>query len=502
MNIIETMRDPNLFQGFFRDLASWASWIVVLKAIFALPMEDAELELYRRHTGRKDPPKGQAREGWLIVGRRGGKSRIAALVAVFLACFRDYADILSSGERGTVMVLAADRKQARTVLRYIVAFLKGIPMLASLIERETAEGIDLSNGISIEIHTASFRSVRGFTVVAAVIDEIAFFRSEESANPDTEIVAALRPAMSTVPGALLLGISSPYARRGVLWEMYQAHYGQEDDGILVWQADTLSMNPAVPKAIIEKAYEEDDAAAAAEYGAEFRRDLEAFVPRETVEACVTQGCHELPPNFEKTYSAFVDPSGGSADSFTLAISHQECGGKRVLDCLRERKPPFSPEAVVVEYAALLKTYGIREVAGDRYGGEWPREVFRKHGIEYVPSEKSKSDLYRELLPLLNSSQAALLDHPGLIRQFVRLERRTARSGKDSIDHAPGSHDDLANAAAGALVLAQPEPEKVGPKQVFAEMGFDPRNVGKVRREDLAGEFVEGMGMSPFRYWRR
>ncbi|MHB1011951.1 MAG: hypothetical protein ACYC37_03480 [Desulfobacteria bacterium] len=498
MNIIDVVHDENLARPFFRDLVSWAAWIVVLKAIFALPMEEAELEVYRRHTGRKDLPQGQAREGWLIVGRRGGKSRIAALVAVFLACFRDYADILAPGERGTVMVLAADRKQARTVLRYIVAFLEGVPMLASLIERKTAEGIDLSNGISLEVHTASFRSVRGFTVVAVVLDEVAFWRSEESTNPDVEIVNAVRPAMATVPGALLLGISSPYARRGVLWDMWQEHYGKENDEVLVWQADTLSMNPAVPRSVIDKAYEEDDAAAAAEYGAEFRRDLEAFVSREVVEACVTPECSEIPPNFERVYTGFVDPSGGSADSFTLAIAHQDRGGRRVLDCLRERKPPFSPDEVVSEFAGVLKAYGCRTVLGDRYAGEWPRERFQVHGIEYVPSEKSKNDLYREFLPLLNSGQAALLDTPALIRQLVRLERRTAWSGKDSIDHAPGAHDDLANAAAGVLVLAQPTPDRTARVQEFAEMAFDPRNVG---RGVKSGEFVEGMGRSPFSYWR-
>jgi hypothetical protein len=93
------------------------------------------------------------------------------------------------------------------------------------------------------------------------------------------------------------------------------------------------------------------------------------------------------------------------------------------------------------------------VTGDRYAGEWPREQFRKHGIAYEPSAKPKSDLYRDLLPLLNSSKADLLDDPKLIAQLIGLERRTARGGKDSIDHAPNAHDDLINAAAGALTSA-------------------------------------------------
>jgi len=155
------------------------------------------------------------------------------------------------------------------------------------------------------------------------------------------------------------------------------------------------------------------------------------------------------------YSGFVDPSGGSADSFTLAIGHRQ-DNVAVIDALREVKPPFSPEGVVAEFAILLKAYSITKIAGDRYAGEWPREQFRHHGISYEPATKPKSDLYRDALPLINSRRIELLDHPRLITQLAGLERRTARGGRDSIDHAPNAHDDVANAVAGvAGLLAQP-----------------------------------------------
>jgi len=453
MTIIDALRDPHLFGKAFRDLGSWAAWIVVLRALFGLPMDATEVEAYQRLTGRENPPGKQAREGWLVVGRRGGKSRMAALVAVWLACFRDYKGILSPGERGTLMVIAADRRQARVVFRYIVKLLEAVPMLSRLIEKRNAESIDLVNGITIEIHTANFRGVRGYSIVGAVLDEVAFWPNDDAANPDKEIVAALRPAMATVPGALLLGISSPYSRRGMLWEMHRAHFGVEDSDVLVIQADTRSMNPSVPEDVIARAYQDDEAVAAAEYGAEFRRDLEAFVSRDAVDACVVPGRFELPPVSHLTYMAFVDPSGGSADSFAMAVSHEE-NGRRVLDLVRERKPPFSPEEVVAEFANTLKAYRCLTVSGDFYGGLWPSERFAEHGITYKRSERSKSEIYLEMLPLLNSTRIELLDNDRLIGQLTRLERRTSRSGKDSIDHPPSSHDDLANAAAGALVCAR------------------------------------------------
>lgn len=159
------------------------------------------------------------------------------------------------------------------------------------------------------------------------------------------------------------------------------------------------------------------------------------------------------------YVAFTDPAGGSGgDSFTLAIAHAERRGDLVvfvLDLLREKKPPFSPEVTVAEFAEVLKAYRCTRVTGDRYAGEWPREQFRKHGVEYAISELAKSELYRELLPLINSGRVELLDQPRLLAQLAGLERRTGRGGRDSIDHPPGpnSHDDAANSCAGALVLA-------------------------------------------------
>ena len=140
------------------------------------------------------------------------------------------------------------------------------------------------------------------------------------------------------------------------------------------------------------------------------------------------------------------------NSMTLAIAHAE-GERVILDLVRERKPPFSPDAVVSDFAQTLKSYGVSSVRGDRYAGMWPRERFQVHEINYLVADQTKSDLYQSLLPILNSGRAELLDIKRLHAQLCALERRTARGGRDSIDHPPGLHDDLANAVAGAVVLA-------------------------------------------------
>jgi hypothetical protein len=464
MNILEAIDDPNLFRPWFRDPRTWDAWRAFLMALFALPADPRLLPIYGRCTGRTTLPTERAAEAWLICGRRAGKSFTLALIAVFLACFYDYRPFLQPGERATVLVVAADRKQARVIFRYIGAMLTRIPMLKRLImdRGEKAEAYDLTNGVSIEVGTASVRAVRGYTIVAALCDEIAFWPvDDDAAHPDYEILDAIRPAMATIPGAMLLCASSPYAKRGALYDAFQRYYGKPGP-VLVWKAPTREMNPSVPQRIIDDAIERDAAAAASEWLAEFRNDIAAFVPREIVKRCVSTDIAERPYRPGLRYTAFVDASGGTSDSMTLAIGHRE-GDLIITDVVREIRAPFDPESATDEYALLLKRYGIHSVTGDRYAGDWPRQAFRKRGIDYALSEMPKSALYVDLLPKLNSQTIRLVDNPRLLGQLASLERRTSRGGRDSIDHAPGGHDDVANVVAGlAAHLVRRNTVKVEP----------------------------------------
>jgi terminase large subunit-like protein len=372
MNILQAINDSKVFGAFFKG-RTWEPWKCFLAPLFALPLTPEQLAIYRKHTGRTTPPAQPLHEAWLVIGRRGGKSFILAVIAVFLACFTDWRPYLGPGEVATIMIIARDRKQARVIKRFITGLLHEVKMLKRVIEAETQDSIQLKNRVSIEIHTASFRSTRGYTIVAALLDEVAFWEMDESsAEPDTEVINAIKPGMATIPGAMLLCASSPHARRGALWDAYRRHYGQDGDEVLIWQADTRSMNATVPQSYIDKHVVDDPARAAAEYGAIFRSDIEAFVPREVVEAAVISGRRELPSMNGVSYVAYLDPSGGTSDSMTVAIAHRGRDGHGVLDAARERRPPFSPEAVVIEFATLLKSYGIKKVIGDRFGGEFVR----------------------------------------------------------------------------------------------------------------------------------
>jgi hypothetical protein len=169
---------------------------------------------------------------WVVAGRRSGKDSIASAVAA-AAAMKDYRAHLRPGERATVLCLACDRSQARIVTRYIAGYFRETPLLAPLVERETDDGIELNNGVEIVVGTNSFRAVRGRTLVCVIFDEVAFWHDEDSATPDVETYAAVSPGLITLPGAMLIAISTPYRRAGLLYERWRKFYGKADPDVLV-----------------------------------------------------------------------------------------------------------------------------------------------------------------------------------------------------------------------------------------------------------------------------
>src|SRR5262249_40711772 len=149
-------------------------------------------------------------ELWICSGRRSGKSRAAALLSVFVACFRDHSRFLVSGETGVVALVAADRAQAQICFRYLKSFLRETPLLASLVESETQDVIRLKNHVEVEVVTASAVSPRGRTIISCIADEVGFWNTGDgAANSDSEVLDAIRPAMLTIPHPMLIAISSP-----------------------------------------------------------------------------------------------------------------------------------------------------------------------------------------------------------------------------------------------------------------------------------------------------
>lgn len=436
--------------------AEWTAWRAFWKAVYALSMTADELDVYQRHTQRHRAPNEPVAEAWMCIGRGGGKTRNSALHAVYRAITFDM-DSVDPGEDVVIPLLASDRRQAQQGLKYIRGF-NALPMVSPYVFRGTLkETVEYQTGVNVEVTTASKKAPRGYTCPTTCCDEIAWWRSEDDGtNPDHEVITAVRGSLGRVAGSLLLALSNPYAPKGELHNAVEHSFGRDDPEILVWNADTLSMNPTYDRKAIARAFKRDSVVAASEFGSNgavaFRQARQALFDQDAVCLCVMTGRRELPPVPGTRYVAFVDASQGQrgGDPMALGIAHRD-EGRAVLDLVRAVDPPFNPADVVRAFAAVMHGYGVAEVQGDRVSLGFVLNEFASVGIKFVPSPLTKSALFGELLPLVNTGRVELLDNPTLKTQLLVLERRAVRGGRDSVDHPRGAHDDVANAAAGALV---------------------------------------------------
>jgi terminase large subunit-like protein len=450
MNIDQALA-PNLLGAALGDMLTWQTWRTVLKACFGLALNRDEARAFESVAGSRAPPTQRVRELWAIVGRRGGKSKVAAALAVFFALFT--APRLSIGEVGMVLVLAASRDQAAVVFNYIRGFFDASPILKREVANVTASEITLRNGIVISVHSTSFRTVRGRTLICAIFDEIAFWRDESSATPDVETYRAVLPALLTTNG-LLVAISTPYRKLGLLHQKHRDHFGVDGDEVLCVQGSTRQFNPTISEASIETQRQADPTSASSEYDAQFRTDISTFLDDALIDAAIEHGRPlELPPRPHPAfYRAFTDSAGGTGrDAYTLAIAHKEAE-RYVIDVVRGTRhgQKFDPQQVTKDYAELCKQYRISGVTGDNYSAQWVAGAWLDTGIVYSVSDLPKSGIYLECLPLFTRGLVGLPDHPKLIRELRLLERVTHRGGKDSVDHPRGQHDDFANSVCGVL----------------------------------------------------
>jgi len=415
------------------------------------------LALVQQITGRSRFPSRRVRRFFASLGRRSGKTRFESVRAAWFLS-QDYRDRLAPGETAVIAAIAPTTDQAKLLLAYTRACILNSPLLAPMLVRDVADGFELANGTAFEVHAASWRSTRGKTYAAVLMEEASFLRNADSAVPDVEIARAVEPGLATLDGSLEI-FSSPYMRAGLLWDAHRRYFGNNDAPGLFVQGPTRLFNPNIAEATVAAALEDDPESARAEWLGEFRTDLSAALDPAWIDAAVEGSVFERPPvamlpqGHAPTYAAFTDASGGAGkDSWSTRIVHAE-GIELHDDAVLEIRPPFNTADAARHVAEFLKRYRVLTVWGDRYAGAWPADALRAHGIAYVESERTKSDIYREVIPLFSARRVRLLDHPRTLTQLRQLERRTRSGGRDSIDHPVGASDDNANCLCGALVTA-------------------------------------------------
>jgi hypothetical protein len=454
ISFAEALRDVRLLGASFRG-SSWRPWHVLAKIISGQPLDDGEMALVFECTGRRVLPLNPPRRLYLLVGRRGGKSRFLSALAVWVAALAaNWRNLMAPGEPAVVMLVACDKKQAAVLRRYADGLLQA-PLLAPEVVRRTEERIELRSGAVLEITTNDHRLIRGRSAIAVLGDEVSFWRADGE-----EVIAAAAPSLMTAPGGGYLVLSSTtYRKRGLMFDRYKEFYGKDNADELVWLAPSAKMNASLPAADIERALAADPAKNAAEFMSTWRDDISGFMPADALEAATDTGVIQRPPSldFSTRYVAFADAAGGAragGDSFALAICRGGKDGVVYLDRLLEREPPFHPATTVAEFVEVLRSYRITQVTGDHFSGGWAASEFLRHNIQYWASPRNKSELYLRVLPLLLSGRLRLLDNEKLRKQFTSLERTLHAGGRETVEEPlrSGSHDDLCNVVSGAAVL--------------------------------------------------
>jgi hypothetical protein len=390
-------------------------------------------------------------------------------VLCYEATFGQHERALGKGERCVYPLVAQDRGGAAVAFNYTKAYFEQSALLGRLVDEVLTSELRLTTGSRIQIFPCTQRSLRAVSIPCGILDELAFYRLEGSADADVEIQVSVRRGQLGFPHPRLIKISTPYMKGGVLYADFQRAFGVDDPDLLVWRAPTTLMNPTITFARLERERRLDPQRFAREYEAEFAEDISAFLSGAWVDAAVSPGVFERAPQPGLAYVGGCDPTGGGLDAFTLAVVHGEGQGARrvVQDVCRGWSKPRGAQAnlegAVQEIAAVLRRYGLSRVHGDRYGRGWVREAFARSGITYTDATLvrdgatvylDRSSAYLECEPLFATGAITLIDHPQLLRELRNLERRPSPGGRDRVDHPRGQHDDYANALALAAVMAR------------------------------------------------
>lgn len=456
MNIIEFIEDKQIIN----DQSLSVAQKMALKAIYGLPLTREELKVFKQTTGLSKYSLGyEWEEVTFIWPRRTGKSdKMASNIALYEACVRKHK--LSVGQIGVVMVVAPEiKRQAKIVYRYIKAKLEASPILRKMIKGKITQNcITLNNGVEIQIYPCSIGKVRGESLISFIADEVAHWKVE-GVDIDQDVLDSARPGLD-FEYSKMIKISTPWMMKGEIYQDFKQYYGKENDDVLVFQGDTETIFPAYAeknKKKLERQKKRNPLMYETERLARFRSDLSAMYDPFIIDKAINYDRPlELPYREGVEYMCFVDVAGGGGkDSFAIAIGHLE-DERIVIDVVRSRPPKFNPDEVTAQYCELLKQYGISEVIGDKFSGDYGSNSFAKHDIGYEKSKKTKSELYLEAESPFNVERVDIPNRERAIIQLKNLIRKTRSGGKDIVDTDSGQPEDEANVMAGIIYILSAE----------------------------------------------
>ena len=392
-------------------------------------------------------------------GRRGGKSLLADILAIFDATMRDHlrkGRLRPTEPRTAAIIAQTAEKSARHISR-CMELRSESPRLKRLIVSQGVDNIVLANGSQIQSFPCSARSIRGDAWSSVVLDEIGhFLTSEEGPAAGDRVYEAARPSLAQFGAeGWCLSISTPLWKKGRFWTLVQQATSGQFPEMHYRHMSTAQMNPTISTDWLENERKRDPDIYSREYLAQFIDGASAYLSGLDILACVDKGRDILPPR-DFTYEASIDPAF-SRDNFALAIGHQDAG--TVIDGVWTwHRAGY--EQTLDEIHAILKKYNVRRVRTDQFCEAPIREGLDKRGIEamYEPwTNETKADAFGRLKAAINTRTVSLPDSPHLIEELCGLEARPTVGGKIRIAAAGDGHDDRAVVVA-SVVAALVEPE--------------------------------------------
>jgi hypothetical protein len=419
-----------------------------------------------------------------VFGRRSGKTdQIFSTASAYEITLGGHKRFVREGQQFKMLFLAQTVGDAQQNMNFIRLALQESPELSKLLaEKDVASEIRLKNGLVVEPAPANKSIGRGHAIPVALLDENAFwYTDKDAANPDFEVLRAIRHAQSQFPDSKVFLPSTPWAEQGILWEAYQAgtlgrklrcdackaksaficeHYVEEREQFedtLVMHASTAAMesldavlkSKELARRRLQKIRREDPEAFPRESLALFIKTIAGWLNTEKIAKAIDHGVHARTRQPRVNYIAAMDPAFRN-DSFAFTIVHHDPKLGIVQDWVEYWEPepgiPLKPGDVLDQIKQRLQMFGLEMVYSDQYQLESLQQLALDRGFSisgYDFTGKSKAVITGGFRMLLNQERVRLLDHEVQRDQLEKLQKRVMQSGTVQIAAPPGKHDDLA-----------------------------------------------------------
>lgn len=407
---------------------------------------------------------------WAL-GRRSGKTTIGAAAGVVNALFRPDLDALvRRGERRYVVSIANSQRQARLFVRAALSLVESSPLLRDEIEQATADELVFRNGVTLAAFPCTARGIRGLPVSFLFLDELAHFVDDtEGAGPQVaeHVFRAATPSVAQF-GELgrIVCSSTPWGADGLFAELYRKATSGELEHALAQHASSAEMNPTLSSEwLAQQRVILGEEEFAAEYLADFTAGGSAYFEDTAIDEAVSDR-GEIAPETSgyRRFVAGLDPAFGGGDSFGLAIVCESMAeaGRIELAYANAWKPKRArrgrtleetraiEDELLLEIAEVCRRYNARGIT-DQHKAAGVVDRLRRLGVACrteAMTERTKTDVFRELRARLNAAELGLYPQPQLLAELRRVRSRfQAHRASVFIPRVGGSHGDIAQALA-------------------------------------------------------